>query len=46
MSCVGESSEVLLDRKDTPINFIRAKPHTAHGMKLQAGKDVGDYHEQ
>jgi hypothetical protein len=45
MSCVGESSEALLDRRDTPINFIRIKPHTAHGLKLQAGRVVEDYYE-
>ena len=46
MSRVGESSEALLDRRDTPINFIQIEPHTAHGLNLQAGRVVEDYHEQ
>jgi hypothetical protein len=46
MPRVGESSEALLDRRDTPINFIWVKPHTARGLKLQAGRVVEDYYEQ
>ena len=46
MSRVGESSEALLDRRDTPINFIQIEPHTAHGLNLHAGRVVEDYHEQ
>ena len=42
MSRVGESSEALLDRRDTPINFIQIDP----GLNLQAGRVVEDYHEQ
>ena len=44
MSRVGESSEALLDSRDTPINFIQIKKHTAHELKLQTGVVEG-YHE-
>ena len=46
MSRVGESSKALLDRRDTPINFIQIEPHTAYWLNLQAGIVVEHYHEQ
>ena len=46
MSRVDASLKAILDRRDTPINLIWIKPHTAHGLMLQAGRVVESYYEQ